>query len=555
MRTVNQLNRMRGKSYIGFSRIVNPVRKTRLSPQNQPRRAREMGPGCTSNECKKSKSRFCTEFTQEIREELFRQFWEDLNWDGKKFYVKSMIDRKVPYRCTTKNTLTRKNVTFLYHLKINGIRKQVCKNLFLNTLALGDKQVRGWILNKPKIPGKPIPKNTKGGDSSFARKFLEEIPKLPSHYCRQETKKLYLEPIFRTKIQLFEAYQTKCNEIQVQCLSYATFLRIVEQMKIAIHQPKKDRCDVCCSHEVGNIGDLEYNLHTDKKNAARDEKSKDKKDAIDGKTHVITMDVQKVLLCPMLNASALYYKTKLIVHNFTVFDLATTNATCFLWDECQAELVASVFATCLIRYLDANFKDELPIVIWSDGCTSQNRNAILSNALVHYAVKTGKIIVQKYLEKGHTQMEVDSVHAHIENNLKGKSIFLPSDYVDVCSTARKTLGGYNVVSMKFDDFLDFSSNRSYRSIRPGCRKNDPHVTDIRQIKYNTDGTLSYKIEHQSDWIPFPRRFRIDPETVFPKLYDQLLPISKRKFNDLQELLQVIPENCHYFYKSLPCNDN
>ncbi len=547
---------MRGKSYVGFSRNTHPKRKTNLSPQDQLRSAREMGPACTSNECKKSKRRFCTEFTQEVRKEIFRQFWDELHWDGKKSYVNSMVDQRLPHRCTAKSVVPRKNSTFLYHLKINGIRKQVCKNLFLNTLALGDKQVRGWILNTASVAQERLrSKYIKGGDSSFAQKFLEEIPKLPSHYCRKDTKKLYLEPIFRTKAKLYEVYQEKCTELQVQAIKYATFLKIVDRMKIAIHQPKKDRCDICCSYEAGNIEESEYNAHIEKKDSARAEKSTDKRDAIDGKAHVITMDVQKVLLCPMLNASALYYKTKLVVHNFTVFDLATTNVTCFLWDECQADLVASVFATCLIRYLDENYKDKLPIVIFSDGCTSQNRNAILSNALVHYSVKTGKPIIQKYLEKGHTQMEVDSVHAHIETNLKGKSIYLPSDYVDICKSARKTTHGYNVTAMKFDDFLDFSQNRSYRSIRPGTKKTDPHVTDIRQMKYNPDGTLSYKLNHESDWIPFPRRYRVDPETTFPKLYDQQLPIPKRKFDDLQDLLHVIPDNCHDFYNSLPCKNN
>lgn len=36
--------------------------------------------------------------------------------------------------------------------------------------------------------------------------YLESIPKLPSHYCRKQTDKLYLEPIFTTMTQFFNHY-------------------------------------------------------------------------------------------------------------------------------------------------------------------------------------------------------------------------------------------------------------------------------------------------------------------------------------------------------------
>jgi hypothetical protein len=58
------------------------------------------------------------------------------------------------------------------------------------------------------------------------------------------------------------------------------------------------------------------------------------------------------------------------------------------------ELVASVFASCL-NYLEEKFKDILPIIIYSDGCTNQNLDA-----------RTNKPMIQKFLEKRHTLMEM-----------------------------------------------------------------------------------------------------------------------------------------------------
>lgn len=53
------------------------------------------------------------------------------------------------------------------------------------------------------------------------------------------------------------------------------------------------------------------------KTEARQEKENDKLVI----NEVFTMDLQAVLLCPKSNVSSLYYKTKLIIHNFTIYDL------------------------------------------------------------------------------------------------------------------------------------------------------------------------------------------------------------------------------------------
>ncbi|OXA53554.1 hypothetical protein Fcan01_11539 [Folsomia candida] len=209
------------------------------------------------------------------------------------------------------------------------------------------------------------------------------------------------------------------------------------------------------------------------------------------------MDDQAGKIAPLLNASACYYKTKLVVHNFTIYDLKSHDARCCLWDESEGELVASVFATCLIKYIEEKFTDDLPIIIYSDGCTNQNRNVMMANALLDHATKHGKIITQKFLEKGYTQMEVDSVHSAIECNLKKRTIYLPTDYISVCVEARTKPAPYEVKYLTHEYFNDYSNNQMQRyiSIRPGSKAGDPCVTDIRQLKYNPTGLIEYKLKH------------------------------------------------------------
>ena len=92
------------------------------------------------------------------------------------------------------------------------------------------------------------------------------------------------------------------------------------------------------------------------------------------------MDMQTVLLCPRTKASSLYYKTKLQVHNFTLFNLNTKEGYCYLWNETEDDLSSEVFAHLQYRHFERVIKDNpdlKEIVGWSDGCGYQNRNVTM----------------------------------------------------------------------------------------------------------------------------------------------------------------------------------
>jgi len=84
--------------------------------------------------------------------------------------------------------------------------------------------------------------------------------------------------------------------------------------------------------------------------------------------------------------------------------------------------------------------------LWSDGCCCQNKNTVLANALLDFAVCNKVVIDQKYLTKGHTQMECDSYHSAIERKLKNVDIYLPSNYLEVTKNTRSKPLSYEVKS-------------------------------------------------------------------------------------------------------------
>lgn len=112
-----------------------------------------------------------------------------------------------------------------------------------------------------------------------------------------------------------------------------------EDLNLSLFSPKKDECDICVGYKTKNIDNIQYTEHITRKEQARKEKEEDK----NSNNKVFTMDLQSVLLCPKSNVSALYYRTKLIVHNFTIFNLHTKDGYCFLWHEGEGSLVLIAF--------------------------------------------------------------------------------------------------------------------------------------------------------------------------------------------------------------------
>lgn len=171
---------------------------------------------------------------------------------------------------------------------------------------------------------------------------------------------------------------------------------------------------------MGTVKEDVYRIHITRKNMARAEKSKQKELAENNPTTLMfTMDVQAVLTAPRLQVSTSYYKMKLTVHNFTFYNLVTGKADCYIWHESAGGVTSNEFTSVIIDYITKNLTpNSKTVVVCSDGRGYQNRNVNLSNALLDLAENRKIEIFQYYLEKGHTQMECDSIHACIERKLK-----------------------------------------------------------------------------------------------------------------------------------------
>jgi len=68
-----------------------------------------------------------------------------MNWDQRKVFVASNVEKVVKQRTRTEAESSRRGHSYVYHLKDGEMRKRVCKEMFLSTLSLGEWSVRNWV--------------------------------------------------------------------------------------------------------------------------------------------------------------------------------------------------------------------------------------------------------------------------------------------------------------------------------------------------------------------------------------------------------------------------
>lgn len=180
----------------------------------------------------------------------------------------------------------------------------------------------------------------------------------------------------------------------------------------------------------------------------------------------------------------------------------------------------------------------------SDGCTYQNKNKVLCSALANLSVATGQELEQIILERGHTMMEVDSVHSTLENLFTAR-IYSPLDYVSRVRQARPT-HPYTVNYLEYTFFKDYEHvPGNFTSIRPGERAGDAKVNNIRGLLFK-DNEVYFKLRHTDNWelMSQKKRTRVLKINEPRNLYESPLKIDESKYKSLQSLKQYMHKDYH-----------
>ncbi|XP_028173679.1 adenylyltransferase and sulfurtransferase MOCS3 isoform X1 [Ostrinia furnacalis] len=251
IRKLEKEKRMNGQSYYGF-RSVRESDDKRKYFQDVLKSERKIGPPCSSEFCLK-KPRCCRQLDEGKRKEIFKYFWNDLDWKEKKNFVRSLVETVPPKRRRPKHKgeVSRKVDSRVYHLKINSKRKVVCRTMFLNTLGIKEPTVRCWLSSddKPKTRKKPV-------KSLNVDSYIDNLPQRPPkcQYCRNsgtDIKYINIDCI-KNKHQLYNQYIKDMKSQNINPASRKTFSKVIGVKNIKFFKPKNenDVCDLVSEHNV-----------------------------------------------------------------------------------------------------------------------------------------------------------------------------------------------------------------------------------------------------------------------------------------------------------------
>ncbi|GAB0095397.1 hypothetical protein DMENIID0001_107780 [Sergentomyia squamirostris] len=324
----------------------------------------------------------------------------------------------------------------------------------------------------------------------------------------------------------------------------------------------KDQCNICDSYknsEQSSLHQKEHDEHLALKEAIRLRKNQEKEMAEKGDIVLATFDLQAVLPTPCGQVNAFYYKSKLATYNLTVCDIGKDKkGYCYVWNESEGKRGAIEIGTCVIQFIREVARGK-PMILYSDNCVGQNKNKYILSALM-YAVREFNVpeITLNFYLVGHGQNEGDNMHSVIEKQkqrtLKSGPIYVPSQWIGVISSAKKTGSPYKINELDYHDFyylklLSADIGKNYNKTK---EKQSVNWNKIRSLTVKKDQPSSffYKYDYQEEY----NEVVIGPmKTVtLKKAYEERLPISLEKLKGFLDLCQQghIPTKYHNFYKNL-----
>lgn len=274
--------RLKGEMYTGYTRS-----KTGEIQHNKDRDKRSIKRRCLHKvpEKKTKRTLLCGLVTEPTREKIFTYFWKLPSWSARAAYLKGLVTTKEPIRRKkhTKYLQKRKNQSHDCLFPTDtGEKVLVCRTMLLNSLDLGSNTFERWTkmakedqaiysecedktTNKLKGTSSPSTTIKSSKATQGLKQWLKDLPKVPSHYCRNCSKKKYVEPVFRSTLHIYKVYKNFCKENKTQFVSRTSFRKVLKAENIAIHKPRKDQCDLCYGWKTGNESEEVYKDHLLKK--------------------------------------------------------------------------------------------------------------------------------------------------------------------------------------------------------------------------------------------------------------------------------------------------
>lgn len=425
---------------------------------------------------------------------------------------------------------------------------------------------------EPDLRGRQPSANSLREEREVIKEHIQSFPRVPSHYCRKETGKEFLESHLNIE-KMYSLYKEERKNCGAESASKWVYRDVLDtQFNISFHHRNKDQCATCTSYKNASVEEREalqekYDEHLRERDIVFEMKEATKKEAREKETHASAVfDLEEVLTSPKLFVGDAYYPRKLNTYNFTVYNYGTDEVFCYLWPEHIASRGSNEVASCVIDYLGIMARRNVKTVtLLSDSYGGQNRNRTMAFALWYSLSKYSLTSIKhQFLVVGHTFNEGDSAHSAIENASKRVEIYTPSQWAATIRTASHKRK-YIVKEQTTEDFRDYKQmsqavpnldldEQRDRVKWMSIRLIEVHASepDILKIRYTCQGEVS-RLNVNADMKRKPRDVqKVNPAHIEMKKI-VAKPITRSKFNDLCKMCDknFIPRAHHNYFKDLP----
>lgn len=410
---------------------------------------------------------------------IHKQFWT-LSDSGKNHFYSKFVDRHIKKRSRTGANNNRKYSYFYYLGTQSETRLRVCKEFFFKTLDISQRRIYWFFehaydeqtgIGRSPVKGSKTISNIENYRKDKVRQHINSFNRVPSHYCRKDSSKEYLEATL-TLAEMYRLYKETNTENPVTESLYRSIFN--SEFNLDFHKPKKDRCDTCEAFKANLNPSPEevqrYDNHQKEKDVVKTMRDGDRNIAIKAldntNTCIVAFDLENVFPLPKAEVSNFFYKRKLNCYNLTAHSTykGQIQQYCLVWHELISGRAGNNLASTVYKFLEdilAKNDGIKRFILWSDSCVPQNKNSIMSFAIQTFLKKHPSVeeIIQRFSEPGHgVVQEVDAIHSKIERWLKNMEIFSPLSLVRLLvHKATKDNTSITVIQMLEKDFFDYQT--------------------------------------------------------------------------------------------------
>lgn len=516
-------------------------------------------------------------FNRHQREHIFFDFYK-LDTNAKNAYLYNCISI-MPVQRQRTGAKTHKTSSFTYLVKNERENVRVCKTALAALFRVGrgkidhiQKSIKaGYSVPPPDRRGKHTnrPHKIAAQVSEYIESHIRSFPCEESHYSRNKNiHKKYLSPLLSIK-KMYELYLAEVNNdgkpdnFKVAECTYRHIFS--SKFNLSFGHPRSDTCSTCEMGQVNENHAASYREAFDLQKFDR-ESSKLRRDVA-----YLTVDLQQTMPLPKLSVSKAFYLRQMWFYNLGVHVITHSKdyAQFFTWTENVACRGSNEVASSLLTLIE--FDDSLRsidhLIIWSDSCSGQNKNATML-FLYQYLILKGyfKVIEHKFPEVGHSYLDSDRDFGRIEINLrKHETIFLPDQYRDIIQNSGRNNHVTDMTS-HFRNFKDLPKklkliNRKKNIVNEKVAFRD----EVKWIRVEEFGSYLYK-DCYDPYTPFKKvnllkqnRGATNPvqieEVDLERTTETGASLTSEKIQNLQQQLPYIKNEYKYFYESVIQTEN